>query len=544
MKQTLLAPCPFWAEKLAATHPDDLSPFERLALQNHIASCPTCAAIRAEYEAMGKLIGQLPAVEPRPGLPSRLLQLWQAQDDYAALAPTVPGNELAGSIPPSTSPSIPFSPHRRVRRVKVLVQTLAAVLVVAALLGSFLALFASHHTGPAGPPSPRSRMIRTVSSPSPGLGLNSLASVAVVSANDAWTVGFSSNSSDSSIRQTLIEHWDGKQWSVVKSPNPGSILNELSGVATVSPNDVWAVGDSFTNNNKGKVWQTLIEHWDGSQWGIVASPNPGSYESHLYSIKVVAANNIWAVGFFSNNSQGPSQGLVEHWDGRQWSVVTSPNSGLMGNLLIGLGVVAANDMWAVGSSGDQTLIEHWDGIQWSIVKSADLPRGSYSATLYSITAVTANDVWAVGYSFGFYGALSNSSALNVGRTLIEHWDGTRWSIVRSPNLPTLNDCGLSAVIAVAANDVWAVGPCLDREEVEKRLNNGNTQVGETYYTGSGLIEHWDGTAWNIVPAPNSELSKTPLNGLARVPSSTDIWVVGFSGDTLTTPKFTRIFLLH
>ncbi|HJT57511.1 MAG TPA: zf-HC2 domain-containing protein, partial [Ktedonobacteraceae bacterium] len=64
MKSTGQTPCPFWAEKLAATHPDDLTPFDRLALETHIASCPACAAVRAEYEAMGSYLSQLPPVEP------------------------------------------------------------------------------------------------------------------------------------------------------------------------------------------------------------------------------------------------------------------------------------------------------------------------------------------------------------------------------------------------------------------------------------------------------------------------------------------------
>ena len=60
-----------------------------------------------------------------------------------------------------------------------------------------------------------------------------------------------------------------------------------------------------------------------------------------------------------------------------------------------------------------------------------------------MAAIAANDVWVAGYYFpGSY-----------AQTLIEHWDGTSWSVVPSPN----GCCTLRGVAAVAANDVWAVG---------------------------------------------------------------------------------------
>ena len=59
-------------------------------------------------------------------------------------------------------------------------------------------------------------------------------------------------------------------WTVVSSPNSGSSFNELNGVAVVSANDIWAVGD-YTNSN---IYQTLIEHWNGSPGRL--SPAPAS----------------------------------------------------------------------------------------------------------------------------------------------------------------------------------------------------------------------------------------------------------------------------
>src|SRR5437868_1606137 len=100
-------------------------------------------------------------------------------------------------------------------------------------------------------------------------------------------------------------------WSVVASPNATPGNNELHGVASVSTNDVWAVGTSF---NASGVEQTFIEHWNGKQWSIVASPSPSTQTNFLLGVTTVSTNDVWAVGSFRNAS-GAFQTLTLHWDG-------------------------------------------------------------------------------------------------------------------------------------------------------------------------------------------------------------------------------------
>ncbi len=67
--------CNTWAEKLAARHPDDLSPAERAELDAHVASCPNCGAARQEYDLLTSHIRALPAVTPLAQAPSEFLRL-------------------------------------------------------------------------------------------------------------------------------------------------------------------------------------------------------------------------------------------------------------------------------------------------------------------------------------------------------------------------------------------------------------------------------------------------------------------------------------
>ena len=64
-------------------------------------------------------------------------------------------------------------------------------------------------------------------------------------------------------------------WNVVSSKNPGTSLNFFNGVAALSSKDVWAVG-YYANTPFGQSSSTLTEHWNGTHWRVISSPNPGS----------------------------------------------------------------------------------------------------------------------------------------------------------------------------------------------------------------------------------------------------------------------------
>ena len=291
-----------------------------------------------------------------------------------------------------------------------------------------------------------------------------LNAVVEVSARDIWAVG-DSFSLSTGVEQTLIEHWDGTSWSIVPSPNPTTTHDTfLSGVAEVSANDVWAVGGSG---------QTLIEHWNGEHWRIVASPNPPGSTGSLGAVAEVSAHDIWAVGTFKNSTGGLP--LIEHWDGEQWSIVASPNpTGSSFTVLNGVAEVSAHNVWAVGRT-NQSLTEHWNGKQWSIVPSPN-PTGSSFTVLNGVTEVSAHNVWAVG------GYFTSVGSMVFQKTLIEHWNGKQWSIVPSPNVSGSTSDILNGVEEVSARNIWAVGVFFTRSA-----------------GGLPLIEHWNGVQWSIVP---------------------------------------------
>src|SRR2546427_5023090 len=70
--------------------------------------------------------------------------------------------------------------------------------------------------------------------------------------------------------RTLTMYWNGTHWAIGTSANANSTVNQLIGVTALSATNVWAVGYYFTSHD---VKQTLIDHWNGSKWSVVSSPN-------------------------------------------------------------------------------------------------------------------------------------------------------------------------------------------------------------------------------------------------------------------------------
>ncbi len=293
---------------------------------------------------------------------------------------------------------------------------------------------------------------------------NFLLGVTCASASECWAVGYYYN--DNVISQTLIERWDGTSWAIVGSPNTSaSDYNSLSGVTCVSASECWAVGYYFTSDNF--VDQTLIERWDGISWSIISSPNTSTTEANVVlGVTCVSASECWAAGYYYGLDDLISRTLIERWDGTSWTIVNSPNTNTLSNVLLGVTCGSASDCWAVGNyavtgSVLQTLIERWNGTSWEIVSSPNTSV-TQSNLLYGVTCGSTSDCWAVGYYI--VDAMSN-----LNQTLIERWDGTSWEIVSSPNTSATQSNLLYGVTCGSTPDCWAVGYYYNESSVAQTL---------------------------------------------------------------------------
>jgi hypothetical protein len=324
--------------------------------------------------------------------------------------------------------------------------------------------------------------------PSPGTADNDFLGVTVLSPCDAWAAGWYQDTGGPD--QTLVEHWDGTAWTVVPSPNVAGSNNQLNAVRAKSATDVWAVGESFVTGSD----QTLILHWDGQAWAQVASPNPGG-SAYLNAVRAVSATDAWAVGGYLDGSE--FQPLILHWNGQKWAQVASPQPGAVGTLY-GVAATSASNAWAVGTffngTAGQGFILHWNGQKWS---RQAIPNPGGPARNERLNAAGAGGAsgkaWAVGNYFDG----------TIDRTLILAWSGTQW--VRQAS-PTPGDAVLQGVATYGADNTWAVGGYV--------INT----------IEASLILHWNGTKWVRVTSPNPS-SRDLLNAVAAS-STSNAWAVG------------------
>lgn len=231
----------------------------------------------------------------------------------------------------------------------------------------------------------------------------SLYGMTSTSANDIWAVGSLLSNADNQIF-ALFEHWDGTNW---QASTVGAGVPFLQGTYADAKNDAWAVGYNAEIIDENV---TLAMHWNGTNWTQVSTPNTGEGDNELNGVVALSPDNVWAVGDSTPGLTGQSATvtLVEHYNGKEWSIVPSPNVGpanqFQSNRLFGITGTAANDLWAFGSyfasdgSGHQmTLLLHWNGTDWKIVPSPNPTKSDFlSDLLWAGVEPSAGNVWIFG----------------------------------------------------------------------------------------------------------------------------------------------------
>jgi hypothetical protein len=177
---------------------------------------------------------------------------------------------------------------------------------------------------------------------------------------------------------------------------------------------------------------------------------------------------------------------------------------------------APNDIWAVGwknsGSGLRSLLLHYDGTRWT--EEPVVPKvGTGDNVLTGISAIGNDDVWATGYYVDD----------TKYKTLTLHYNGTSWSHVPSPNGAD-GTSFLMGVDATSPTDAWAVG-----FEYRAALH---------HYVAS--TQHWDGSGWSSFPSAISSdrTQESAMFDVAKAPGTSQVWAVGRSGARLTVGGLT------
>jgi hypothetical protein len=347
---------------------------------------------------------------------------------------------------------------------------------------------------------------------------------ACANADECWAVGAAFSNGGGAV--PLIQEWNGSSWNLVAASGRS---DALLAVTCVSSSECWAVGSVLSGPDNNPA-TPFVEEWNGEAWSTVPTPTlPGVAGAIFEGVSCPTASDCWAVGFTTDPTSRALASLVENWNGTTWSVVAGPSTGQPYSQLDGVTCLGPSNCWSVGSDGanqqnpqflpiypaapgNQGLIEHWNGSAWSVVGSVSQPSpdGGY---LTSVTCVTGTDCWASGTVTGSSGGADTA--------LMEHWNGSMWTSVPAANPPGQSENTLSGVTCLDSSSCWAVG-------ASNTFKGGGSELQPLAF-----IESWNGQSWSIQSSPN--VAASSLLGSVACVRGVSCWSVG-GALTLPTPS--------
>lgn len=370
--------------------------------------------------------------------------------------------------------------------------------------------------------------VQSVPSP-PAAASMILTAVTCSSASSCEAVGSFATGTGNAVPRALAEHWDGHSWALQDAVAPrGATLNTLRSVSCASPTFCAAVG-SFTDTTgstasmaemwNGSSWKlrampggsfsvscvsaTFCEavgpqsaaNWDGTTWtlqqfpGAAVQPDAVSCATATFCMAVngFGQSATWdgtawsagpaVTGLSSQGSATESVSCVSAsfceavgggtggenasvWDGTAWTA--QPTPGPASSFLSAVSCPAVSSCEAVGSYNDSSFqeaafAEVWDGTAWTsqTIPNPSISRGTSLNAIWCTSSTSCTAVGSYQYSF-----------IQIGHTLGEVWNGTRWSLRSTPGG---SNARLSGVSCGASGACTAVGQKPDEGMVPATL---------------------------------------------------------------------------
>jgi hypothetical protein len=278
--------------------------------------------------------------------------------------------------------------------------------------------------------------------------------------------------------------WDGAEWRVVRVRRSG--LRILSRVSCVSARACVAVGAVL----RGGYPSVSAAVWDGRVWRAGAPRRPvGETYSGLDDVSCISARSCVAVGVYSSGRSERFRTLVQTWNGRKWTLRSSPSPrvGEEGSALRGVACFSARFCMAVGyryAGPGAALVERFDGAAWTL---SSTPRPAASGTVSTLGVECPAKRWCVGVGFW-----ADRGGRRYAHALLQTWDGRRWRVEPVPAPAGAISTLLATVSCSAPDRCMALGSYSTADEL---AGDGTEDA------GGPLVLVWNGTAWTIGAAP-------------------------------------------
>jgi len=273
---------------------------------------------------------------------------------------------------------------------------------------------------------------------------------------------------------------DGVSWAVYNTSNSG-----LPG------NYVWSIAiDASGNKWIGTERGLACLRQDGVSWTVYNTSNSGLPGNYVYSIAIDASGNKWIGTAGEWNGSSIVGGGLAKFDGTNWTVYNTSNSGLPENAVSSIAIDALDNKWIGTWNGG---LAKFDGTNWTVYKWSN--SGLPSDRVYSIAIDASGNKWV-----GAWGGLAK-------------FDGTNWTLYNTSNSPLPGEYVYWIAIDASGN---------------KWIGDGGDWNGSTYVRGGLACLRQDGVNWTIYNTSNSGLPANYVRSIA-IDASGNKWIATYGG---------------
>jgi hypothetical protein len=212
-----------------------------------------------------------------------------------------------------------------------------------------------------------------------------------------------------------------------------------------------------------------------------ALPTGHGDASYLGGVSCASTRHCTAVGYSGNSAGSRGVALIERWDGAGWSVQRTPRPARASvSFLNAVSCVSARSCTAVGffdarAGVGVALGEHWNGTGWSIQRTPT-PEAAVAVQLVGVSCTVRGACVAAGY-------FAVDTGIEV--MLAEGWSGTQWSIQQPLYPDHATGVQFAGASCASPSACTAVG-----------------FFGDANGLGQTLAERYNGTHWVIQETPN------------------------------------------
>lgn len=160
---------------------------------------------------------------------------------------------------------------------------------------------------------------------------------------------------------TGLLRYDGTKWERFTTQNSPLKANSIGNLVMDKEGNIWG-GAAVRHTGDDKGEGGCLFKYDGTNWTIYTSLNSGLPTNYVVALAFDSKNNLWIGCYDKRGAIGRDLGGgLTKFDGTTWTTYTRENSGLLSNTMMGITVDKNDNLWLATYGVGVTK---YDGTNW------------------------------------------------------------------------------------------------------------------------------------------------------------------------------------